>query len=115
MSSSREDAIDRLRKWSAAKAHIKASFVGNGLTFNMIGRILLDEKESRVWMVRGNDESPLVVLSLSLLVAVPCESFEPLLDAPDDRKFSMDFLAAEAFKLPYGYLDFRELATEEDS
>src|SRR5580692_4352316 len=83
MSSSREDAIVRLRKWVDAKAPIKASFVGKGLTFKVTGRIFLDEEKSDVWLLIGSEESPRVVLSLSLLVAVQRESFEPLRDAPE--------------------------------
>ena len=115
MSSSREDAIARLRKWTDTKAPIKASFVGRGLAFNVTGRIFLDEEKSQVWLFKGSDENRRVVVSLSLLIAEPCESFEPLRDAPEDLKFKMDFFAAEAFKLPYGNLDFREMAGDEES
>lgn len=29
-------------------------------------------------------------------------------------KFEMDFISSETFKLPYGYVDFREIASEEN-
>jgi hypothetical protein len=114
MGSSREEAIAQLRKWAAAKAPIKASFVGKGLRFKTTGRVFLDEEQSEVLLLKGSEENPRVVVSFSLLIAVPSESFEPLRDAPNDFKFKMDFFAAEAFELPYGCLDFREMAGVED-
>ncbi len=115
MSSSREEAMARLRKWSAAKAPIKASFVGRGLMFNATGRIVLDADESKLWVVTGDEDNPRMALALSLGTAVPCETFEPLLDAPEDVRWQMDFFIAEAFELPCGNLDFREMAEGEES
>jgi len=114
MSSSREEAIARLRKWEAAKAPIKASFVGNGLSFNVTGRVVFSKDESILWLVvEDGSEAGHVALSLSLKAARPCETFEPLLDAPEDLKWKMDFIVAEAFDVPCGNLDFREMAEGE--
>ena len=120
MSSSREEAMSRLRKWEAAKAPIKASFLGKGLSFNVTGRIVFGD-ESKLWLVVkdgfvGSVHLPeTVALSLDMKLAAPCETFEPLLDAPDDDKLRFDFLVAEAFDLPCGNLDFREVGEAEKS
>jgi hypothetical protein len=112
MSSSREEAMSRLRKWEAAKAPIKASFVGKGLSFNAVGRLVSGKGESEFWLVTGNGFvgsehlSERVALSVDLKLAVPCETFEPLLDARDEEKMQFDFLVAEAFNLPLRKLRF---------
>jgi hypothetical protein len=115
MSSSREEAMSRLRKWEAAKTPIKASFLGKGLSFNATGRIVFQDASKLRLVVKngfvGSEHlAETVALSLDLGLATPCETFEPMLDAPDDEKLRYDFLVAEAFDLPCGNLDFREMA-----
>ncbi len=79
MTSSRENSLARLEQWTASKAPIKALFAGKGLAMNVIGRIVLDTKNSQIWLIKGEEEKPELMLSLSLLEAIPYESFEPLL------------------------------------
>lgn len=121
MISSREDAIARLRKWVAAKAKVKASFMGKGLSFNATGRLVFGKNESEFWLVVPNGFvggmrlPEHIVLSFDSNTAVPCETFEPLLDAPVGKETEFDFWIAEAFGLPCGNLDFREMAEDEKS
>lgn len=114
MSSSREEAIARLRKWMETKAPITVSFSGRGLSFHAKGKIILDPKHGTVSLVTWVGDVPRPIFHLSLSEAVPCESFDTLRDAPETHKFSLPFVAAEAFRLPYGDVDFREVAPDED-
>jgi hypothetical protein len=110
MSSSREDAVSRLRQWEADQAPISASFVGRGLSIKIIGRLVFSGDGEKVWVAALDDDGgskPLLTLVLS--EAVHCETFEPLRDAPADA-LKMDFFAAEAFIVSGGYLDLREVA-----
>ena len=96
------------------KAPIAVSFSGKGLSFRSKGNLFLDAEREIVSLVEWIEGTPKVLLTLSLRDAAPCESFDTLRDAPDELKFSLPFVAAEAFRLAYGHVDFRELASEED-
>lgn len=114
MSSSGEDAMSRLRKWTETKAPLAASFVGSGLSFRAKGRLVFDEEMEFIWLVVDREgRNPKIALTLSLKHAVPCESFDSLRDAPEVWA-TLPFVIAEAFRLPYGDVDFRELASLED-
>jgi hypothetical protein len=115
MSSSGEEAMERLRKWRAEKAHIMASFVGQGLALkSTIGRLDLDEAKGMLWLLAGAEDKPEILMSLSLGAAMPTEDFETLLDAPEGMRFSVPFFSAVAFSLSCGKLDLREMAIEEE-
>ena len=58
MSSSREEAIARLREMGGRESADQRLICWKGLTFNVTGRILLDGKESEVCVVSGSDEIP---------------------------------------------------------
>jgi hypothetical protein len=109
MSSSSEQAMLQLRKWVAANPRptIRASFKGSGLWMRVTGFVALDEEKSQLFLVSDSD-IPLLTISLSL--AIPCEHFEPLLDASEKDRFKMDFLVSESFRLPCGTVDLYEIA-----
>jgi len=115
MSSSREQAMLQLRKWVDAKAQIRACLFASGICTISTGRLLFNADNSVLWLasVKGGEE--VVTLALTLAFAVPCEHVEPLLDAPEEMRWKLDFVAAEAFRLPEAYLDLLEIGSPEIS
>jgi hypothetical protein len=110
MSSSAENAMERVRKWRDAKAHIMASFVGQGLTLKSeTGRVVLDEQKGTLALVSTEGDEPAILMSLSLRMSIVLEDFETLLDAPDKLRFSLPFISAVSFKVPCGAVDLREM------
>jgi hypothetical protein len=70
MPSSQENALARLEQWAVSKAPIKALFAGKGLAMNVVGHIVLDAKKSRIWLIKGDEQKPELMLSLSLQEAL---------------------------------------------
>lgn len=109
MSSSREQAISQLRKWVDTKARLKASFSNRGVVIRAEGTLMFSDA-TRVWLV---DDPGEVVFFFELARATPTEHLEPLLDLPEDTRWSVDSLTSESFLVEGGYVDFFEVATPE--
>jgi len=106
MSSSGEEAIAVLNAWVDANAKIRASFSSSGVILTVEGRLrFLDGTLTMI-----DEAGKKVALSIPLGMMVARESFEPLLDAPEEVRFKMDFFRALAFRVPCGDIDFFELA-----
>lgn len=99
--------MSRLKAWVAAKALIKASFLSANLSFVAHGRLALASDESELFFSSDDKQ---VRLAVSLGTVEFPETFEPLLEAPEEVRFRLDFIAAVALRLPGGSLDLLEVA-----
>jgi hypothetical protein len=108
MSSSDEQlAKKQLAKWLATKPapKLRASFASDGITLFAFGTPSL--RGGELYLV--DESSGKHSLTLLMASAKLIRKIEPLLDAPDEHKFRMDFFAAVEFSLPHGTLGLFEI------
>jgi len=107
MISSSEDAMPRVKAWVAAKAPIRAVFLSASMNFWAYGRLALSTDDSELFFTSDDEKTRLTV---SLPLAKFTETLEPLLEAPEEMHFKVDFFAAVSLCLPSGSLDLLEVA-----
>jgi|SRR5271170_2145998 len=104
--SSRDEAIAQLKKWRDANSTIKVLFTGDSLHLAVTGRVTVFEGEDKVVIT---DPAAAVVGTFPIL-GERFDRCEPLVDAPEELRFRVDFFLGLEFKLPCGTVTLYEVA-----
>ncbi|HET9373654.1 MAG TPA: hypothetical protein VFO40_01675 [Chthoniobacterales bacterium] len=105
----KSSSLLQIEKWVAAKSRIRAAVIADGLAANAEGLLRLNEEGNRLFLA---DDLGRVIWALQLERMVPVEQVEPLLDFPEEIKWSVDFFVALGFKTPFGFIDLFEIGNE---
>ena len=99
---------DQLRLWQQRSSKLKALFSGDGIDMSVSGILRLIAKGNALILVDEKEES--LLLSLSLDNVLSSKICEPLVDAPEELRWKIDFLIGVAFNLPCGFFGLFETA-----
>jgi hypothetical protein len=97
---------DQLCSWEERSSKITALFSGAGLSICVPGFVKMLRGENKLCLV---DEHERLLMALPLSGLAPLR-FEPLLDAPEELVWKIDFIVGVEFVTPCGTLGLYETA-----